>query len=269
MSWQGLEVIDAHCHVYPDKIAALAVKGTDDFYNTVGNHDGTVATLARLHAEAGIDRAVIQSVATTPHQVGSINRFIAATVAAAPDRFIGLGTLHQDCEDMAAEVDQIVELGLHGVKMHPDIQRFRIDEPRNLRIFEECQRAGLPVLLHTGDYRYNFSNPDNLIPVLKAFPNLTVIGAHLGGWSVWREAAEKLPGMPNLYVDCSSCFQFSDLDVIRECIECFGEDRVLFGTDYPMWDPATELGVLLSFGYSREKYRKILAENAKKVFKFE
>ena len=71
----------------------------------------------------GVDHAVIQSVATTPKQVSSINRFIAKTVEDANGKFTGLGTLHPD-GDIAADVKEIIALGLHGVKLHPDIQRF-------------------------------------------------------------------------------------------------------------------------------------------------
>ena len=40
--------------------------------------------------------------------------------------------------------------------------------------------------MHTGDYRYDNSNPNRVLPVLKAYPKLTLIGAHFGGWSVWE-----------------------------------------------------------------------------------
>ena len=69
------------------------------------------------------------------------------------------------------------------MKLHPDIQAFALDDPRALKIFELCERENVPALLHTGDYRYDYSNPNRLLPVLKAYPSLTVIGAHLGGWS--------------------------------------------------------------------------------------
>ena len=72
-------VTDAHCHVYPDKIAALASANTDRFYDvTASAYHGTVGELLKVKEESGIDRFVIQSVATTPKQVRSINNFIFA-----------------------------------------------------------------------------------------------------------------------------------------------------------------------------------------------
>jgi predicted TIM-barrel fold metal-dependent hydrolase len=133
-------------------------------------------------------------------------------------------------------------------------------------MYELCQEAKLPILIHTGDYRYDYSNPNRLLPVLKAYPHLTVIGAHLGGWSVWAEACDRLAGIPNLYVDCSSTFPFFDKEKAKELIGRWGYDRVLFGSDYPMWDPATELDVFLSLNLGEEANRAILGENAKKLF---
>ena len=63
--------------------------------------------------------------------------------------------------------------------------------------------------MHTGDSRYDNSNPNRLLPVMEIYSDLTVIGAHFGGYSIWEEASKKLCSLPNLYVDtCSSFFAF-------------------------------------------------------------
>lgn len=259
------KVIDAHCHIYPEKIAARAVAGTDGFYGQHSFADGTVRTLMELGDKIGIDRFVVQSVATTPHQVQSINGFIAESVKASGGRLTGLGTLHPESTDIAGDVEHLMELGLKGVKLHPDIQRFKIDDYRCLKIYELCEERGLPILMHTGDHRYDYSNPNRLLPVMEIYTGLTVIGAHLGGWSVWDEAAEKLSGLPNLYVDCSSSFPFMSKEKAKSIIRSFGADKVLFGTDYPMWDPAAELERLFALELTEEEYKKILSENVGKI----
>ncbi len=263
----GYRVIDAHCHIYPAKIAAAAVRSTDTFYDLHSVYDGTTADLMTRGKAAGVDGFVVQSVATTPHQVASINEFIAAEVAASDGCMTGLGTLHPDSPNIAADVRHLTALGLHGVKLHPDIQRFKIDDYRCLKIYELCEREGLPILLHTGDSRYDYSNPNRLLPVMQIYTGLTVVGAHLGGWSVWDEAVDKLAGLPNLYVDTCSCAAFMDKARYKDIIRAFGTDRVLFGTDYPMWSMEDEITTLLSLDLSNEDYRKIFAENAEKVFK--
>ena len=264
-----MEVIDAHCHIYPEKIVTRAVAGTDHFYGTVAACVGTAADLLAEHDEAGVDRAIVQSVATTPKQVASINRFIAETVAESASRLIGLGTLHQDSEDQEADVKHIVELGLHGVKLHPDIQNFKVDEPRAERIYELCAEYDLPLLLHTGDKRYDNSNPDRLLPMIRKYRNVTFIGAHFGGWSIWEDAWKELAGEPNLWVDCSSSFYMISVETAGEIIRHYGADRVLFGTDFPMWKPKTELDTFMKIDLTDDERRAILAENAKRVFRFE
>ncbi len=262
------QVIDAHCHIYPEKIVDRAVAGTDAFYSTRAACRGVADELIEIGDRIGIDRFVVQSVATTPKQVGSINEFIAASVAKAPDRFTGLGAAHPDCPDQSEVIAQIKSLGLHGIKIHPDIQGFAIDDARMMRVYELCEEGGLPILMHTGDHRYDFSNPNRLLPVLKAFPRLVVIGAHFGGWSVWDEASQALCDEPNLYVDCSSTFPFAgnDLALGERLIARYGAERVMFGSDFPMWSPEAELNTFMALNLSDAQRKMILAENAKKVY---
>lgn len=261
----GQRVIDSHCHIYPDKIALRAAEGTGKFYEFSPAGNGTLSGLIEDGIAAGIDHFVVQSVATTPHQVRSINEFIAGAVA-ADDRLTGLGTLHPDSGDIAADFAHLRELGLKGVKLHPDIQQFKIDDYRCLKIYELCEQAGLPILLHTGDSRFDFSNPNRLLPVLKIYTELTVIGAHLGGWSVWEEAERTLTQLPNLYVDCSSCMPFIDHARVRDLIRCYGAERVLFGTDYPMFLPSKEVPDFLSLGLTEKENRLILHDNACRLY---
>ncbi len=265
----GILTIDSHCHIYPEKIAAKAVNGTDNFYgeNSVGT--GTAENLIKMGEKAGIDMFVVQSVATTPHQVKSINDFIAAEVAKNPQKLIGLGTLHPDSEDIKGDIEYLLSVGLKGVKLHPDIQACKIDDYRCLKIYELCEEKGLPVLMHTGDNRYDYSNPNRLLPVLQIYKNLTVIGAHLGGWSIWEEAVKSYKGIGNFYVDCSSSFNYLEKETAKKIIRLYGADKVLFGTDYPMWSPKIELEYFLSLGLDEWEINSILNINAKKVFSLE
>ncbi len=263
---QKFYVIDAHCHIYPEKIAERAVAGTDVFYGTKALCRGFVADMLRRAEEAGIDHTLVQSVATAPKQVGSINAFIAEAVEESGGRLTGLGTLHPDSEDQAADVRHLIELGLVGVKLHPDIQKFKIDDYRMLKIFDLCEEAGLPILLHTGDDRYDYSNPNRLKPILEIYRGLTIIGAHFGGWTVWDEAVRELSHFSNFYVDCSSSFPFISREKVKELICGYGAEKVLFGTDYPMWIPKEEIEKLMSLHLSDEEYRMIFSENVRKIF---
>lgn len=259
-------VIDSHCHIYPIKIAKPAVESTGRFYDMTALGDGTVNSLLDIGAKAGIDRFVVQSVATTPHQVQSINKFISEEVLAFPDKLIGLGTMHPDSNDLKGDLEHIKELGLHGVKLHPDIQRFKIDDYRCLKIYELCEKENMPILMHTGDYRFDYSNPNRLVPILDIYKNLTIIGAHLGGWSVWDEAVEKLSGYKNFYVDSSSSLYKLQIDRATEIIRTYGANRVLFGSDFPVFSPDIELARFMALPLTDDERRMILSENVLKLY---
>ena len=258
--------IDSHCHIYPDAIAERAVAGTDNFYHLNSVYKGTVSDLLKKGEKAGIDHFIVQSVATTPKQVKSINEFIAREVSLHPDKLTGLGTLHPESTDIKGDIEHIMELGLKGVKLHPDIQQFKIDDYRCLKIYELCEEKGLVILMHTGDSRFDFSNPNRLLPIMEIYNSLTVVGAHLGGWSVWDEAVSTLKDLPNFYVDCSSCFPFIEAQKVKDLIKLYGAEKVLFGTDYPMWAADKELATLLSMHFTEDEFRKILWDNAYNLF---
>ncbi len=262
----GYHIIDSHCHIYPEKIAAKAILGTDNFYGVHSSEHGMGSELIAKSEEYGVDRFVVQSVATTAKQVRSINEFIADEVEKSKGRFIGLGTLYPDSPDLVSDYYHLKELGLHGVKLHPDIQNFKVDDYRCLKIYELCEADDTPVLMHTGDRRYDNSNPNRLCPILDIYKGLRIIGAHLGGYSIWEDAVERLCEYGNLYVDCSSSFPFISKEKARNIILRYGADRVLFGTDYPMWSPKKELETFFSLGLSDQENRKILSENAIRVY---
>ena len=260
------KIIDAHCHIYPDKIALKASTATGTFYDIKCKCDGKVSTMLNEGEKAGVNHYIIQSVATTPTQVSSINHFIADEVEKHKGIMTGLGTMHPDCENKEKEIAEIVELGLKGVKLHPDIQGFKIDDYRMLKIYELCEKNNLVVLMHTGDNRYDFSNPNRMLPIIEIYENLTIIGAHFGGWSIWEEATNKLAEKKNFYVDCSSSLYALTPDLSSQIIRRYGSDKVLFGTDYPMWTPEEELERLFKLDLTENELEQILHLNAEKLF---
>ena len=260
-----IPVIDTHCHIYPDKIARKAATGIGAFYDIGMNFDGRLDTLKAVSSKAHVTHSIIFSVATTPRQVHSINSFIAENVKNSGGRFTGLGAMHPDSEDMEGDVEQILALGLKGVKLHPDIQGVALNDPRLMPLYEAC-RGKLMVLFHAGDDRYSYSNPAEIIPVLEAFPDVTFIGAHLCGYHVWSEAVPVMSKrFGNLYVDCSSSSFAMGKEKFRAYIEAYGYDRVLFGSDYPMWDPRTESAVLESLDLPQKTLEDIFWNNAARL----
>jgi predicted TIM-barrel fold metal-dependent hydrolase len=120
-------IIDAHAHIFPEKIAQKATDNIGSFYDLYMNFDGTADMLIKQGDECGVSKYVVQSVATVPHQVKRINDFIVKSVEKYPDKLIGFGSLHPDMKGMEEEIDRLISLGLHGIKLHPDFQKFAIN----------------------------------------------------------------------------------------------------------------------------------------------
>ena len=257
-----MTVVDCHCHIYPAKIAQRAVEGVGAFYGIAMDvPDGTPKALLAACANSPITHHIVHSVATRADQVATINDFIAQTCA-EQSNMIGFMTLHQDMEDPAAEIARAQALGLVGIKLHPDTQRVNMDDPRLMRIYEIVE-GRLPVILHCGDYRYDYSHPRRLKNVLRTFPDLVVDAAHFGGWSVYDLAVEYLED-EQCFLDMSSAQALLGPRRTAELVRIYGPERILFGSDFPMWDPVTEYEMFTALPFSDAEFAQMLHGNAER-----
>lgn len=259
------EIIDAHAHIYPMKIAEKAADAIGAFYKIdMSNSAGTSELLLKEGKAAGISRYIVHSTATTTHQVRSINDYIYGEVKSHPE-FIGFMTLHPDMDESSIrdEIDYCVARGFKGIKLHPDFQKFAINEERAEKIYRQASNR-LPILFHTGDIRYHYSNPSLLAEMARKYPELTVIGAHFGGYSEW-DKVDCYKGLKNIYFDTSSSLPFISKERAAELIKKFGAEWFFFGTDFPMWNPAEELRRFMSLPLSEKDRKAILAQNVKRL----
>jgi predicted TIM-barrel fold metal-dependent hydrolase len=256
-------VIDIHAHIFPAKIQEKAVASIGHFYDLSMHSDGSLDTLLSENEKAGIVCSVVFSTATAVKQVSSIHDFIGQVQNDSNGRLIGFGTLHPDMTRMEIELEisHMLALGLRGIKLHPDFQHVPADSSSVFRMAEAAEGT-LPLLIHAGDYRHNFSHPEQIRTLALAFPGLTLIAAHFGGWSEWHKAPDALAGLPNVYVDTSSSLAFLSPQKARELVHLYGADHVLFGTDFPMWSASEELARLDRLSLPEKDLRKILYDNA-------
>ena len=262
MQAKQYKVIDIHTHIFPDKIALKAVDVIGKYYGVPMAGAGTVDGLLENGSKIGVSKYVVHSSATTVGQVMAINDYVFG-VQSTHDNLLGFGTLHPDLEDAKSEVSRIKSMGLHGIKLHPEFQGFYIDAPAMLPVFDAI-RGKLPVLIHMGDENKDSSSPARLSRILDMFPDLVVIAAHFGGYSVWDESMKYLIGR-NIYMDTSSSLAFLSPDKATEMIRKHGVEKMLFGSDYPMWDHEEELERFLKLDLSEAEREAILYDNAQKL----
>lgn len=260
-----MRIIDIHTHVYPEPIAQKATNSIQDFYEIPGaGMNGTVSMLKNRGKEAGISQFVILPVSVTPGHTRHINDFILSQTA-LHDEFIGFGTVHARMENIGDETQYILDKGLRGIKMHPDTQRFDIDDPDLFPMYEAV--AGrIPVILHMGDQRYNYSHPARLRRVLELFPKLDVIAAHFGGYSMYEEGYRQLKDK-NCVFDISSSMMFMEEGVAERYINAYGAERMAYGTDYPLWDPVTEVQRFLKLKLTDGQFEQIAHKTAQRILK--
>ncbi len=256
------EIIDAHTHIFPGAIAEKATVNIGHFYDMHMESCGSSKKLIESGSKIGVSLYLVCSVATVPHQISHINKFIAGECE-ENKCFFGFGSTHPLSEDIEGDIKQIKELGLNGVKLHPDFQTFDADSPEAFKIYEIIE-GDLPLLIHCGDDRYEYSCPKKIAAIAKNFPKLKLIASHLGGYQRWDEAQEYLRGFENVRFDVCSSLAFMSPEKSAERIHGFGAENCFFGTDFPMWSHETELERLIAANLSDSELRGILAGNFKK-----
>ncbi len=260
-------IIDAHTHIYPEKIAEKATEAISEFYQIPMCHFGSSEVLLESGRQIGVEKYLVCSAATVPQQVPIINDFILRECAKHPE-FLGFGTVHPDYEDMDGELRRIKALGLRGVKLHPDFQQFYIDDGAALPMFKAIRDNDMFVLVHLGDDKRPYSDPKRMAFVIDEVPGLKVIGAHFGSYGVWWDNLETYrPG--TIVFDISSSLFLLDKKTAYQFFDRYGIGSFFWGTDFPMWDHREELERFFALGLSEEENRMILYDNFARYYGLE
>lgn len=245
-------IIDAHCHVWPDHIAAQVLAGRPSGLDPI--HDGTLAGLLRTMDAAGIDHAMTLGVAAVARTVERTNEFIGAVDRT---RFTPFGTVHPDLPP-DTNLKSLHDNGIRGVKLHPLFQDLSLADPRVVDLLHALADAGVTVITHVGAGGSSDANergtPAALCAALAAVPNLTLIACHFGGYHRLDEAEQLVVGS-RAYLETSWPPRLGDLDKerVRSLIRRHGADRVVFGSDWPMADPAAELATVRALGLDQHE----------------
>lgn len=264
-------IIDMHTHAFPDDLAARALEVLTDKSGVPPHTDGTCGGLIESMRRAGIHRSAVMPIATKPSQVRSINSW-AAGINQSYAELICFGTLHPMQEDWEAEIARLVEDRIVGVKLHPDYQDFYVDDPAMIPIYRALADAGLILMLHAGvDIGLPppvHCTPERLGRVLDVVPGLTAIAAHMGSYLMWDEVEKHLAGR-DLYFDTS--YSLADMGPERmvELMRKHGTDRILFATDSPWSDQASEVENIRSLPLTDDEKAAIMGGNASRLLGYD
>lgn len=267
--------IDFHTHAFTETIAEKAMNNLtrtmmeSDFRDkALPVTNGTVGELLCKMDEWGVDMSVILPIATKPSQQHTINNWALSVQNDHPDRLVCFGTVHPDAEDALSELERIKEIGLHGVKLHPDYQGFLANDRKAFPIYEKCAELGLPLIFHAG---FDVVSPDCIhctpkmgAEIIENFPKLKLIMAHLGGCDCWDDTEKYLVGK-NVYLDTAFTEGLLPDEQVLRIIRNHGADRILFASDCP-WHPSSrEISLIGRLPLTEKEKEDIFSENARKL----
>lgn len=262
--------IDFHTHAFPEKIAAKAMEKLSFVAGGLEYHyDGTLDGLKGLMERSGIDTSVVLSIATNEHQQKSVNDF-AASINDKKSIF-AFGSVYPDSRDALEELERIKDMGMLGVKFHPEYQRFSVDDEKMKPIYKKISALGLITVFHAGE-DYGFpppygATPEKMAKVLTWFDS-PVIAAHWGGLGYSEGVLKYLCGK-DIYLDTSFSYSCIAKYFVEKIIELHGTDKLLFGTDSPWHTLENEMRLMNTLGLSDTEKEKITSENAKKLLRIE
>ncbi len=264
-----MPVIDFHTHAFPDAVAGKAIPFLEAEADVKASTDGTVQGLLASMDRAGIDAAVICSIATKPSQFTPILEW-SATIASS--RLIPFASVHPEDPDMPSRVRTIQDAGLKGVKMHPYYQAYTLNASRLFPFYEALSKAGLVLVSHTGfDIAYprdRIADPEKILDIALRYPDLKLVTSHLGAWQDWDLVEELLIGR-EMYMEISYTLSIMPDERVVRLLGRHPSDFLLFGTDCPWDDQKRALDHFLSLPLSDSLKEKMLFTNARRLLSLE
>lgn len=260
-------IIDFHAHVFPDRIAEWAMRKLSGGANVTGAAPATLEELCRNMDISGIDAAVALQVVTKEAQHEKALEYAKSIDSG---RIISFGSVMPASVHALEYVWKISDEGLKGLKLHPALQRFDLGDERIFPVFDLARACGLVVSIHMGfDPSYPDeinSRPRDLIKIMKNFPGLKVVAAHLGGMKMAREVLDLLAGRADVYLDTAYCADpWLDRGLLLDIVRKHGAERLLFGSDYPWHLPSRELELIRSLDIPEGEKALILGGNTRRL----
>jgi predicted TIM-barrel fold metal-dependent hydrolase len=215
------------------------------------------AAIIELMDEAGIDRAVVMTYTDVPGLDMDALKYVAEAVRQHRDRLVGYARMNpcgKNAIDMFREA--IVDLGLRGLKLHPESTTTHPYSEFSLKLIREAARLKAPVLFHSGDEC--MSLPLQIGLAAEACPDATIILGHMGGYAHADDALAVAERYDNIYLDTSALPYPAK---IREGIGLIGAGRILFASDGPGCNPTLEVEKVRHLGLTDKEQRLVFAEN--------
>ena len=246
-------IVDTHSHVWhsPEQwgpqIGALlrrAYAGPPDLLDASGT--------AHSEAMVPVDAALVLGFKSRMLEAELPVSLVQSCVAAAPEKFIGFAGVDPMDDGYLDAMDALPSQKMRGVVISPAEQGFHPSHTRAMRLYERCQAAGLPVIIHQGaEYvagsMLEYAQPLLLDAVARDFPQLRMLLTHCG--HPFTDQALTLIGKhPHVYAEVSGLTDRPRqlYNVLLLAHQTDATDKLLFGSDFPRQTPQRAVAAIYS-----------------------
>jgi uncharacterized protein len=288
MTANGIRAIDIVVNPYTPEIVRIRPSWSKEF---LGGKIGaapellegiTVEDFLAKMDRAGIERAFLIAVkagpAYDPISFQLPYEKVAELVGRYPERFSGLAGV-DPTEGMAGlrRLEYAVrELGFVGAHSYPHWFGLPPDHARYYPVYAKCCELDVPIQLQVGHcLRYSAERPLRSVgrpialdAVACDFPELKLVGIHVG-WPWTEEMLSVAYKHPNVYIGSDAYAPKHWPAEFVRFIDSWGQDKVLFGTDFPVIDPERARREVEALGLREGSKRKLLRDNALRLYQLE
>ena len=258
-------IIDAHTHPMLDRESQIvAIPHPPEAYRALVNGSQVRRAAALTIAHGGdLDRTRARNNAVIK-------------LAQDSDLFFPVCSVHPaDGQAALEEIERVSAAGAAWLKLHPNTQRFDVDDPAIVKVVSKAAERGLPILFDAYS-PWDANQPGKFVNLAMAVPEARLILAHAHGPGfpqlLFYDVLARYPEWGrNVWIDISVTavmlaggpFAGQFAWVLRKV----GIDRVVFGSDYPLDDPLTAVRAVVELGFTDEEQAAILHDNADALLK--
>jgi predicted TIM-barrel fold metal-dependent hydrolase len=268
----GVSVIDVHTHLHPPRLFAAIRRWFAERSPWVLDQNPTEPhEVARVLREHGVEKFAFFSYAHKTGMARELNEWLNATARELGPGAIPLATVHLDDPDPAGDMRAALRGGCAGLKVHENVQKLPLDDPRFGPVLDAVVEHDGFVLVHVGAIPWSSETndgPARIAKVMERHPALRVVVAHFGVPDQLRYL-EQMQSNPRLFLDTTMAFAHDSpmrAGVTRADVER-GAHQIVLGTDWPNIPHAYdgEVKALRALGLDEATFRAITSENARRL----
>jgi uncharacterized protein len=280
LCYNAAMIIDFHTHIFSPQI----VREREEYlkrdplfsllYSSPKAKLSTAEDLIRTMDEQGIDLSVVQNIAwSDPGLCRQTNDYIMESVSRYPARLSGFGMVVFDSTQTALkEIERCAQGGMRGIGELRLVSQLLANPASIQPVIQSIMEHDLILLIHSSEPLGHIYagkgdiTPQYLYSFISAFPGLKMVCAHWGGGlPFYTLMPEVKKALEHVYFDSAASPFLYNPEIYRYTASLAGEDKVLFGTDYPVLQPKRLLGEIETLGLPAELKQKILSGNARRL----